>query len=126
MELLRANPFMALFLALFFGYLIGKLKVGKFELGGIAGTLIAAVVIGQIGIEVDPGVKSIFFALFIYAVGYNGGPQFFNPLNRSTITQVIAAVVMTVTGLFTVLFLAKFFGLGTGLTDRILARVRSF
>ena len=105
MELLQANPFMALFLALFFGYLIGKFKVGKFELGGIAGTLIAAVVIGQIGIEVDSGVKSIFFALFIYAVGYNGGPQFFNSLNRSTITQVIAAIVMTVTGLFTVLFL---------------------
>lgn len=121
MEILSSNPFMALFLALFFGYLIGKLKIGKFELGGIAGTLIAAVVIGQIGIEVDDGVKSIFFALFIYAVGYNGGPQFFNSLNRSTITQVIAAVVMTVTGLFTVLFLAKQFGLGTGLAAGLAA-----
>ena len=121
MEILQANPFMALFLALCFGYLIGKLKIGKFELGGIAGTLIAAVVIGQIGIEIDGGVKSIFFALFIYAVGYNGGPQFFNSLSRSTITQVIAAVVMTVTGLFTVLVLAKQFGLGTGLAAGLAA-----
>ncbi len=121
MELLRANPFIALFLALFFGYLIGKIKIGNFELGGIAGTLIAAVVIGQIGIEIEGGVKSIFFALFIYAVGYNGGPQFFNSLNRSTITQVFSAVVMTVTGLFTVLFLAKQFGLGTGLAAGLAA-----
>lgn len=120
-EILRSNPFMALFLALFFGYLIGKFKVGKFELGGIAGTLIAAVIIGQIGVQVDAGVKSIFFALFIYSVGFNGGPQFFNSINRSTITQVLAAVVMTVTGLFTVLFFAKQFDLGTGLAAGLAA-----
>ena len=39
-------------------------------LGGIAGTLIVAVIIGQVGgIYVDEGVKDIFFALFIFMVG---------------------------------------------------------
>jgi aspartate-alanine antiporter len=121
MEILRANPFMALFLALALGYLIGKFKVGKFQLGGIAGTLIAAVIIGQIGIQVDEGIKGIFFALFIYAVGYNGGPEFFSSINRSTVTQVIAAIAMTVTGLVTVLFFAKIFHLGVGLAAGLAA-----
>lgn len=121
MEVLRANPFMALFLALAFGYLLGKFKIGKFQLGGIAGTLIAAVIIGQIGVHVDEGVKGIFFALFIYAVGYNGGPEFFSSINRSTLTQVVAAIAMTVTGLITVLFFAKICNLGVGLAAGLAA-----
>nr|WP_321513338.1 aspartate-alanine antiporter [uncultured Pseudodesulfovibrio sp.] len=121
MELLRANPFMALFLSLAFGYLLGKIKFGKFQLGGIAGTLIAAVIIGQIGLKVDEGVKSIFFALFIYAVGYSGGPQFFSSINRSTIKLVFAAIMMTVTGLLTVLLFAKQFDLGIGLAAGLAA-----
>lgn len=121
MRILVENPFMALFLALFFGYLLGKIKIGTFQLGGIAGTLIAAVIIGQLGIQVDEAVKSVFFALFIYAVGYAGGPAFFSSLNRSTVTQVIAAVVMTVTGLLTVLLFAKEFHLGVGLAAGLAA-----
>lgn len=121
MELLQSHPIIALFLSLFFGYLIGKFKVGKFQLGGIAGTLIAAVIIGQIGLHVDPAVKGIFFALFIYAVGYNGGPEFFSSLNRKTLTQVVAAVLMTVTGLLVVLVAAKLWDLSVGLAAGLAA-----
>lgn len=59
----------ALFLSLAVGFWIGKLRLGKFELGGMSGCLLAAVVIGQIGVPVDPVVKSMMFALFIYATG---------------------------------------------------------
>lgn len=121
MEILQSHPFMALFLSLAFGYLLGKIKIGKFQLGGIAGTLIAAVCIGQIGLKVDESVKSIFFALFIYAVGYSGGPQFFSSINRSTIKLVFASAVMTVIGLFTVLIAAHLFDLGMGLAAGLAA-----
>ncbi len=121
MELLQSQPVIALFLSLFFGYFLGKFKVGKFQLGGIAGTLIAAVIIGQIGIHVDPAIKGIFFALFIYAVGYNGGPEFFSSLNRKTLNQVVAAVLMTVTGLLVVLGCAKLWNLSAGLAAGLAA-----
>ena len=39
-EQLRDYPFIALFLSLGLGYLIGKIKIGKFELGGISGSLL--------------------------------------------------------------------------------------
>jgi len=45
---LRDFPFIALFLTLGLGFLVGKFKVGKFVLGGIAGTLIIGVLIGQV------------------------------------------------------------------------------
>lgn len=68
---------MALFLAIALGHLVGRLRLGPVELGGVCGTLLMALLIGQLGVRVDPDLKSIFFALFIFALGYTGGPQFF-------------------------------------------------
>ena len=56
-------PFVALFITLSLGYMVGKITIGRFVLGGVAGTLLMGVIIGQFGVHIDPGVKSIFFAL---------------------------------------------------------------
>ena len=114
-DLFTAQPLLALFITIALGYLIGKIRIGSFVLGGIAGTLLIGVVIGQIGVTIDPGIKTIFFALFIYAVGFQGGPQFFHALNRRSLNQLASAFVMTVVGLITVLVGAWIFGLDRGL-----------
>ncbi|MCI4657249.1 aspartate-alanine antiporter [Cryobacterium zhongshanensis] len=114
-DLFTTQPLIALFVTIALGYLIGKIRIGKFVLGGIAGTLLVGVVIGQIGITIDPGIKTIFFALFIYAVGFQGGPQFFHALNRRSLNQLASAFVMCVMGLITVLVGAWMFGLDRGL-----------
>ncbi|PMH46040.1 aspartate-alanine antiporter [Vibrio sp. 10N.286.49.B3] len=113
-QLFNLSPFIALFITLSLGYLVGKITIGRFVLGGVAGTLLMGVIIGQFGVHLDPGVKSIFFALFIYAVGYQGGAQFFKALNFKTINILLSAVVMTVSGLLCVLFAAWFFDLDRG------------
>ena len=113
-KLFDAAPLLALFVTVGLGYIAGKFKVGRFVLGGIAGTLLVGVLIGQLGIKLDPGVKSIFFALFIYAVGYQGGPQFFQSINRRTINQLISAFVMCFVGLLCVLATAWMFDLDRG------------
>ncbi|NOH92554.1 aspartate-alanine antiporter [Vibrio sp. AIC-3] len=107
-------PFVALFITLSLGYMVGKITIGRFVLGGVAGTLLMGVIIGQFGVQIDPGVKSIFFALFIYAVGYQGGAQFFKALNFRTINILLSAVVMTVSGLLCVLAAAWLFDLDRG------------
>jgi len=43
---------LAIFLSVALGYLLGKFKIGRFVLGGIAGTLIVGVAIGQLGVDV--------------------------------------------------------------------------
>lgn len=109
-----AAPIAALFVTIALGYLVGKLTIGQFVLGGIAGTLLVGVGIGQLDVDLDPGIKTVFFALFIYAVGYQGGPQFFNALNRKSLNQLASAFVMCVLGLVCVLVAAWVFGLDRG------------
>ncbi len=109
-----AQPFVALFITIALGYLAGKFRVGRFVLGGIAGTLLVGVAIGQFGIQLDAGIKNIFFALFIYAVGYQGGPQFFRALNLKSLNQLLSAFVMCLVGLICVLAAAWTFDLDRG------------
>jgi aspartate-alanine antiporter len=78
-------PISILFLTIGLGFLAGKLKVGPVGLGGVCGTLIVALILGQTGCQVSGVVKDVAFALFIFAMGYAGGPQFFSNLNRSSL-----------------------------------------
>src|ERR1700712_114637 len=114
-QIFQKSPEFALFLALAIGYLIGQINFGKFQLGGVGGSLLAAVVISQAGVQIDNGVKSIMFAVFIYAVGYDSGPQFFNSLNRKTLREIAMAVFLAVSALITVIVCARVFGLNKGL-----------
>jgi len=74
---LRAYPELALFLALAIGFLVGPKKLGGFSLGNVTATLLAAVLIGQAGIAVPGPIKSTFFLLFLFAVGYGVGRSSF-------------------------------------------------
>jgi aspartate-alanine antiporter len=120
-ELITKEPLLALFVTIALGYLVGKIKIGGFVLGGIAGTLLVGVVIGQFGVEIDGGIKAIFFALFIYAVGFQGGPQFFHALNRRSLNQLASAFVMCFTGLLCVLLAAWMFDLDRGMAAGLAA-----
>jgi aspartate-alanine antiporter len=105
-EALQTVPGLAIFLALAFGYAIGQIRLGSIQLGGVCGTLIAALLIGQLNIQVASDIKNIFFMLFIFALGYSGGPQFFANLNAKGIqlglfclieVVVVLALVLTAT-----------------------------
>ena len=120
-RLVTAEPLLALFVTIALGYLVGKIRIGSFVLGGIAGTLLIGVIIGQLGVDIDSGIKNIFFALFIYAVGYQGGPQFFHALNRRSLNQLASAFVMCFVGLLCVLAAAWMFGLDRGMAAGLAA-----
>lgn len=107
-------PLLAVFLTVALGHTVGKLTIGQFVLGGVAGSLLMGVLIGQLDITLDTNIKDIFFALFIYAVGYQGGPQFFRSINRRTLNQLASAFVMCLVGLICVLVSAWTFDLDRG------------
>lgn len=115
------SPEIALFLALAGGYWIGKFQFGKFQLGGVAGSLLVAVALSQLGVTIDNGIKAVLFALFIYAVGFESGPQFFRSLGRQSIREIVMAAVLALSGLATVVILAKIFALDKGLAAGIAA-----
>ncbi|KVK91888.1 aspartate-alanine antiporter [Burkholderia sp. MSMB1498] len=114
-DVFHKSPEIALFFSLATGYFIGQIKFGKFQLGGVGGSLLAAVVISQVGVTVDNGVKAVMFAIFIYAVGYNSGPGFFNSLSRKTLREVAMALFLAVSALITVVVCARLFHLNKGI-----------
>jgi AspT/YidE/YbjL antiporter-like protein len=120
-QIFTSQPLLALFTTIALGYLVGKIKIGSFVLGGIAGTLMAGVVIGQLGINIDNGIRSIFFGLFIYAVGFQGGPEFFHALNMRSLNQLASSFVMCFVGLLCVLAAAWMFGLDRGMAAGLAA-----
>jgi len=113
--ILKAAPEIALFAALALGHALGRLKFGSFNLGGVAGSLIVALVIGQLtGVVMPDALKAVCFALFIYAVGFKSGPDFFGGLSRSSLQLAISSVVQCVAALLVVVFIVRVCGFSKG------------
>jgi putative transport protein len=120
-DTLRANPHVAIFFTLAIGYWIGAIRFKSFSLGAVTGTLLAGVVIGQLGIEISGQVKSIFFIMFLFAVGFGVGPQFVRGIATDGLPQALFAVVISVLCLLVVYIAAIIAGYGPGLAAGLLA-----
>jgi putative transport protein len=118
---LRTNPELAIFLTLAVGFVLGRIKIGSFQLGNVVGTLLAGVLIGQLGIQVPTVVKVVFFDLFLFATGYKVGPQFIRGLGKSALPQVALTVVLCVTSLVTAVVASKVLGYDSGTAAGLLA-----
>ena len=105
-ELLRSQPEIALFASLALGYFIGSFKIGPIQLGGVCGTLIVALLLGQTGARLAPDLKNIAFALFIFALGFTGGPQFFANIGRGwrygllSIVEIVSVLILIMVAVF--------------------------
>jgi putative transport protein len=53
--------------------------------------LIPGLLVGQLHIPIAPVVQSTFFVMFLFAVGYSVGPQYFHALKKDGLPQVTAA-----------------------------------
>ena len=118
---LRERPELAIFLTLFLGFWIGKLKIGKFSLGTVTSVLLVGVVVGQLNISIGDPIKAVFFLLFLFAVGYKVGPQFFRGLKKDGLPQVAFAALMCVVSLVSAWAFAKLMGYNVGEAAGLLA-----
>jgi putative transport protein len=118
---LREYPEIAIFLTLALGFWFGNLKFGSFSLGVVTSVLLAGVLIGQAKIVVSPNVKSTFFLMFLFAVGYGVGPQFFRGLKSGGLQQVLFAVILVGTCLITGVLMGKLLHYDAGTTAGLLA-----
>ncbi|MDQ0322257.1 putative transport protein [Pararhizobium capsulatum DSM 1112] len=91
---LRTYPEIAIFLSLGLGYYFGSFTYKGLGLGAVTATLIAAVLIGQLGITISPPLKPTFFLMFLFAIGYGVGPQFVRGIAKDGIPQALFAVVV--------------------------------
>src|SRR3954468_11556637 len=105
----KTYPEIAIFLTLGLGFWLGNLKFGKFSLGVVTSTLLVGVVIGAVHghITISSNVKSTFFLMFLFAVGYSVGPQFFRGLKGDGLQQVIFAFVICISVLASAVIMGK-------------------
>src|SRR3954449_10773780 len=121
LDTIKSYPDLAIFIALALGFWIGPKKLGGFSLGNVTATLLAAIVVGQLGIAITGPIKSAFFMLFLFAVGYGVGPQFFAGLSKEGPRQIIFTVIVCVLCLLSAVTAAKIGGFDIGYATGIYA-----
>jgi putative transport protein len=120
-KVLETHPEIAFFLVLGLGYLFGKIALGSFKLGAVTGTLLAGVIVGQLGVTLPNEVKQCFFLLFLFAIGFRTGPQFFRGLKKDGLQHAALAAVVATAGLAIAYVVAKAFGYDAGTAAGVVA-----
>src|SRR3954465_1524478 len=111
---LRQYPEIAIFLVLGLGYYFGKFTFRGIGLGSVTATLLAGVLVGQLGITIAQPLKATVFLLFLFAVGYGVGPQFVRGVAKDGVPQAIFSVVQCAFCLFVPFAIMRFAGYDMG------------
>ena len=116
---LIANPVISIFICLALGYFIGKVKIKSFTVGATVGTLLVGLLLSLIlkgagTYEIDGTVKTIFFSLFIFTIGYEVGPSFFASLKKSGLKIIVLSIFFALVAFAVSIVLFKTFDIGAG------------
>ena len=111
---LKQYPELAIFLTLAIGYYFGKFTFKGIGLGAVTATLLAGVLIGQIGITIAQPLKATVFIMFLFAVGYAVGPQFVRGVAKDGVPQALFSAVQCVLSLLIPVAIAKIAGYDLG------------
>lgn len=115
-EIFKPYPELLVFLTVAVGFLLGKIRRRAIALGSVTGCLLAGLALGWLfEVPVNSTVKSLFFIMFLFALGYRVGPQFFRGLRKDGLPQVLLALVVCVSGLLVCWLFAVLLGYGPGL-----------
>jgi putative transport protein len=112
---------MLLFTALGVGLLVGKIRIGSFQLGSTPGVLLAAIMLGVWGFDMETQTESLGFMLFIFCVGIEAGPNFFSNFIQDGARYVSIAVVIVLVAVAVTNVVSNMLGLDSGLAAGMLA-----
>ena len=111
LDTLHVQPVLTLFLIIGMGYLIGGIRIGSFSLGPVAGVLFAGLFLGHFDFRINAGAQAVGFALFIFSVGYQAGPRFFDVLRTDGLKYFLLALVVAGTGFIVAVLATKLLSL---------------
>jgi len=94
LDTLRSHPELAIFFTLGVGFWLGDKKIGTFSLGAVTSVLLIGVLVGQLKINISGDLKNVFFLIFLFAVGFGVGPQFFRGLRKDGLPQMLFAFIV--------------------------------
>lgn len=114
-HIFRTYPSIPIFLTIGLGFWLGKLKYKSISLGSVTAVLLVGVVIGQMNIPIGAPLKSLFFLLFLFAIGYRCGPQFAAAIKGQGLKQILFAVIICLICFVTAGICAKIMGYNPGI-----------
>lgn len=120
-DVLHLQPALMLFLVIGMGYLIGNIRVLGFSFGPVAGVLFAGLFFGHFGFRITPAAQAVGFAMFIFSVGYQAGPRFFDVLKQDGLKYFTLAVFVAGCGFSIAAGLAAMLSLEPGFSAGLLA-----
>ena len=120
-EISRQNQVIPIFLTLGLGFWIGGFRYKTLSLGPVTATLIVGSIIGQLNITISETVKSLAFMLFLFAIGYSVGPQFFRSLKGDGLKQICFAVVECIIVIGVTVIICKLMGYNKGIAVGVFA-----
>ncbi|MEQ8821870.1 MAG: TrkA C-terminal domain-containing protein [Sumerlaeia bacterium] len=88
---LNAQPAIALFLIVAVGLLFGRLSIKGISFGA-SGVLFAALLAGHLGVRLPSIISTLGVVLFVYAVGIQAGPRFFNAFKKRGLSFALLAL----------------------------------
>ncbi len=96
---LAENPILTLFAVIGLGYLLGEISVFGFRLG-TAGVLFVGLAVGSLGpaISIPEVIPTLGLIIFIYTIGIQSGPEFFNSLRERGYRDSVFALAIVVLG----------------------------
>ncbi|OPZ71205.1 MAG: Aspartate/alanine antiporter [bacterium ADurb.Bin478] len=104
---------LTLFVVIGLGYLLGEISFLGFRLG-VAGVLFVGLAIGSLGPQValPDVVASLGLIIFVYTVGIQSGPSFFQSFGKRGYRDALLAAGVLGVGAVVALLLGHFLGLG--------------
>jgi len=96
---LAENPILTLFVVVGIGYLLGEVSVYGFSLG-VVGVLFVGLAVGSLSssISVPEVIPTLGLIIFIYTIGIQSGPEFFQSLRERGYRQSVFALIIVVFG----------------------------
>ena len=116
---LLTNSYFALFLIIAIGFLLGRIKIKGISLD-VSAVIFVALVFGHYGITIPKDFQYIGLVLFIFTIGIQAGPGFFESFKKNgRQLAILASLLIVSAGTITFIFF-KFFGIDRNLSIGLL------
>lgn len=113
----HAEPILIISLTAILGLLLGSIRVAGIKLG-VAGMLFSGLLLGHFGLTLEPELMSFLkefgLALFVFTVGLQLGPGFFNSLKKDGLRLNALAALIVLSGALIVFGGGKLLGWSEG------------
>ncbi|MCK4966873.1 hypothetical protein KAS50_07570, partial [bacterium] len=105
-----SNHTAVLFLIIALGIAIGRINVKGITLGP-SGVLFVALIFGHLGLSIPSEIKDLGIILFVYMIGLQAGPRFFNTFKKRGFVYAQLGIIIVFSSMIITIIMAYIFNI---------------